>query len=93
MKTEFNNKKKHKQTLTFLFHLFRWKIRMGINNLDTSKDDPNSVTMDILSARIHPTYSKTVSYFDVAVLTVKSVPSRSVSQVVLPQPQCNHNIV
>ena len=55
---------------------------MGNTNLDASKDDPYSATMDILLARIHPTYSKPVSYFDVAVLTVKSVPSRPVSEAI-----------
>ena len=54
---------------------------MGTHNLGSSKDDDFTVFMTITSIDIHPSYKMTVSYYDVAVLTVKSVPSQKVNQL------------
>ena len=55
-----------------------WIIRMGNYDLSSGKDDPNTVLMNIGSSQSHPEFDKKASYFDVAILTVKPVPSRNV---------------
>ena len=51
---------------------------MGDSDLNSTTDD--SVTLEILSSVVHPLYVEPISYYDVAVLTVESVPMKNVSQ-------------
>jgi hypothetical protein len=52
---------------------FRWKIRIGNENHNTSLDDTNILVLDILESKKHPTYDGASSYYDIAVLTTKTV--------------------
>ena len=55
-----------------------------MDNPDLNAGKNESVIMGVLSAQIHPSYDNTTAYYDVAVLTVNSVPTDRVIRFLPP---------
>jgi hypothetical protein len=53
--------------------LFRWKVRLGDNDLSSAFDDDSVVERDVAGVQIHPRFVAGEAYFDIAVLKIDKV--------------------
>jgi hypothetical protein len=54
-------------------YIFRWKIRIGNDNLNSNLNASNVLVLDIIESNQHPSYDGSSSYYDIAVLTTNIV--------------------
>ena len=53
--------------------IFSFKIRIGDQNHNSTADDDEVIVLDVISSHKHPSFDCNTSYFDVAVLSTKTV--------------------
>ncbi len=71
--------------------IFRWKVRLGDNNLTSNADDKFVQEFEIEEKHEHPKYIKDKAYYDIAVLKIPAVVfTVRVRPICLPNPEVFH---